>query len=102
MTLNVVPEGLLAASAAVEELTARMAAAQACAAPVIGAVAPPAADPVSLQAAAEFSAHGLERAAIGAEAAEELGRSGLGVAESAESYTVGDVQGAAVFAGGLG
>ncbi|MGB6203635.1 PE domain-containing protein, partial [Mycolicibacter algericus] len=35
MTLNVVPEGLAAASAAVEALTARLAAAQAAAAPLI-------------------------------------------------------------------
>lgn len=46
MTLRVVPEGLAAASAAVEALTARLAAAHASAAPVITAVVPPAADPV--------------------------------------------------------
>ncbi|NOS21510.1 PE domain-containing protein, partial [Mycobacteroides abscessus] len=52
MNLNVVPEGLTATSAAVEALTARLAAAHAAAAPVIGAVVPPAADPVSLETAA--------------------------------------------------
>ncbi|MCZ9335834.1 PE domain-containing protein, partial [Klebsiella pneumoniae] len=43
MTLRVVPEGLTAAGAAVEALTARMAAAHAAAAPVVTAVLPPAA-----------------------------------------------------------
>src|ERR1700733_4417782 len=52
MTLRVVPEGLTAASAGVEALTARLAAAHAGAVPLIAAVAPPAADPVSLQSAA--------------------------------------------------
>ncbi len=41
MNLNVIPEGLLATSAAVEALTARLAAAHAAAAPVIGAVVAP-------------------------------------------------------------
>lgn len=101
MSFTVVPEGLVAASAAVEELAAQLAANQAAAAPVIGAVLPPAADPVSLDAAAGFSANGLERAGIGAEAAEELGRSGLGVSESAGSYALSDLNGAAVYWGGL-
>ncbi|PHO38653.1 hypothetical protein B6F30_15065 [Mycobacterium tuberculosis variant bovis] len=56
MTLRVVPEGLAAASAAVEALTARLAAAHAGAAPAITAVVAPAADPVSLQSAVGFSA----------------------------------------------
>lgn len=64
MTLRVVPEGLAAASAAVEALTARLAAAHASAAPVITAVVPPAADPVSLQTAAGFSAQGVEHAVV--------------------------------------
>ena len=102
MILKVVPEGLIAASAEVEALTARLAAVQAAAAPVIGAVVPPAVDPVSLQAAAGFSARGSSHAAVAAEAAEELGRSGLGIAETAESYTVGDLRGAAGFGAELG
>ncbi len=60
MTLFVVPEGLAAASAAVEALTARLASAYAGAVPVITAVMPPAADPVSLQSAgrsAQRAAH---------------------------------------------
>lgn len=55
MTLRVLPEGLAATSAAVEAVTAQLAAAHAVAAPVVSAVVPPAADPVSLGAAAVFS-----------------------------------------------
>ncbi len=69
MTLRVVAEGL---------------------APVIAAVVAPGADPVSVQSAVGFSALGSERAAIAAEGVEELGRSGVGVAESGVSYAVGD------------
>ncbi|WP_136625869.1 PE family protein, partial [Mycobacterium attenuatum] len=60
MTLWVVPEGLAGAAGAVEALSARLAAAHAAAAPVISAVIPPAADPVSLSTAAGFSAGGIE------------------------------------------
>ncbi|MGC2654248.1 MAG: PE domain-containing protein [Mycobacterium sp.] len=52
MGLRVVPEGLTAASAAVQALTARLASAQGDAAPLVTAVVPPAAYPVSLQTAA--------------------------------------------------
>src|SRR5258707_5313556 len=55
MTLRVVPEGLVAASARIEALTARLASAQAGSAPLITAVVPAAADPVSVQTAAGFS-----------------------------------------------
>ncbi|WP_341286272.1 PE family protein [Mycobacterium decipiens] len=99
MTLRVVPEGLAAASAAVEALTARLAAAHAAAAPVITAVVAPGADPVSVQSAVGFSALGSERAAIAAEGVEELGRSGVGVAESGVSYAVGDAVAASTYAG---
>jgi hypothetical protein len=97
MTLRVVPEGLMATSAAVESLTARLAAAHAAAAPLITAVIPPAADPVSLQTAAGFSAQGLEHAAMAAQGVEELGRSGLGVADSGVSYATGDLEAAATY-----
>jgi hypothetical protein len=90
MTLRVVPEGLAAASAAVEALTARLAAATAAAAPVISVVVPPAADPVSLQTAAGFSAQGLDHAATSAQGAVELGRSGLAVGESGAGYATND------------
>lgn len=101
MILNVVPEGLAAASAAVEALTARLAAVHTAAAPVIGAVLPPAADPVSIQSAAAFSAHGIERNAAAAGAVYELGRAGVGVTEAATSYTVGDMQAAATYMPGM-
>lgn len=102
MTLRVVPEGLAAASTAVEALTARLAAAHAGAAPLITAVVPPAADPVSLQTAAGFSAQGSEHAAVAAQGVEELGRSGVGVRESGASYATGDAAAASsyVVAGG--
>ncbi|OHU24305.1 PE family protein [Mycobacteroides chelonae] len=101
MYLNVVPEGLTAASAAVEALTARLAAVHAAAAPVIGAVAPPAADPVSIQSAAVFSVHGIERNAAAAGAVYELGRAGVGVTEAGAGYTVGDMHAAATYMPGI-
>ena len=69
MTLRVVPEGLAATSAAVEALTARLAAAHAAAAPAITAVVPPAVDPVSLQ-----TALGLQRPGPGARRCRRPGR----------------------------
>src|SRR5579875_1456076 len=98
MTLRVVPEGLAAASAAVEALTARLAAAHAGAVPLITAVVPPAADPVSLQSAAQLSAHGTQHAALAAQGAAELGRSGVGVAAAGASYAAGDAAAAYAFA----
>jgi PE family len=100
MTLRVVPEGLASASAAVDAITARLAAAQAGASPAITAVLPSAADPVSLQTAAGFSAQGSEHAAVAAEGVEELGRAGVGVGESAVSYVAGDVAAAATYLAG--
>ncbi|OBB02001.1 cell motility protein [Mycobacteriaceae bacterium 1482268.1] len=97
MTLRVIPEGLTAASATVEALTARLAAAHAGAAPLVTAVIPPAADPVSLQTAAGMSAHGAEHATVAAQGVEELGRSGTGVGESAASYASGDAAAAASY-----
>ena len=97
MTLRVVPEGLVAASAAVEALTARLAAAHGAAAPLITAVAPPAADPVSLQSAVQFSVHGVEHEAVAAQGVEELGRSGVGVGESGTSYATGDAAAASSY-----
>ncbi|ARG59745.1 PE family protein [Mycobacterium kansasii] len=97
MMLRVVPEGLAAASAAVDALTARLAAAHAAAIPAITAVVPPAADPVSLETAAAFSAVGCEHVAVAAEGVEELGRSGASVAESGVSYAIGDAAAAASY-----
>lgn len=92
MTLRAVPEGLAATSAAVEALATRLAAAHAQAAPLISAVIPPAADPVSLQTAAGFSAQGTEHAAVATQGIAELSRSGLGIGESGTSYATGDEQ----------
>jgi hypothetical protein len=97
MTLRVVPEGLAAASAAVDALTARLAAANAAAAPLITAVIPAAADPVSLQTATGFSSRGGDHVAVAAQGVEELGRSGVGVAESGASYAAGDAAAAAAY-----
>lgn len=97
MTLRVVPEGLVAASAAVEALTARLAAAHAAAAPLTTAVIPPAADVVSLQTAVGMSAHGAQHNTMAALGVEELGRSGVGVGESGASYLTGDAMAAASY-----
>lgn len=97
MTLRVVPEGLAGADAAIEALSARLAAAHAGAAPLITAVVPPAADPVSLQSAAGFSVRGGEHATVAAQGAEELARSGVGVGESGASYASGDAAAASSY-----
>jgi len=97
MTLRVVPEGLVAASTAVEALTTRLAAAHAAAAPVVSAVVPPAVDPVSLQTAVGLSAHGAQHNTVAALGVEELGRSGVGVGESGTSYATGDATAAASY-----
>jgi hypothetical protein len=97
MTLRVVPEGLTAAGSAVEALTARLAAAHAAAAPLVSTVLPPAADPVSLQTAVGFSAHGTEHVAVATEAVTELGRSGVGVGQSGASYAAGDAAAASSY-----
>lgn len=94
MTLRVVPAGLAATSAAVEALTARLAAVQAAAAPFITAVTPPAADAVSMQASLAFSARGAEHAGVAAQGIVELGRSGVGVGESGTGYATADAQAA--------
>ncbi|MUL47914.1 PE family protein [Mycobacterium sp. CBMA293] len=102
MTLRVVPEGLTAAGAAVEALTARLAAAHAAAAPAVTAVLPPAADPVSLQTAIGLSAHGAEHEAVATQGVTELGRSGAGVSASGISYATGDAEAAASYVTVLG
>lgn len=97
MVLNVVPEGLAATSAAVEAITAALAAAHATAAPLITAVAPPAIDPVSLRAAAELSVQGSQHEAVAACGTEVLGRAGVGVAQAGVNYLVADTLAASVF-----
>lgn len=97
MTLRVVPEGLAAASAAVEALAARVAAVHAAAAPVLAAVIPPGADPVSLQTAAGFSAQGAEHAAVSAQGITELVRSAVAVGESGAGYAATDAAAASSY-----
>ena len=97
MALRVVPEGWAATSAAVEALTARLAAAHAGAAPMITAVVPPAVDPVSLQTASGFSAQGVEHAVVAAQGVIELGRAGVGVGASGAGYLAGDAAAAATY-----
>jgi len=97
MTLRVLPEGLVAAAARVDAVTARLAAAHAGAAPLITVVAPPAADPVSLQSALLFSVAGTGHEAVATEGVQELGRSGLGVCESGASYAAGDAAAASSY-----
>lgn len=97
MTLRVVPEALAGASAAIDALTARLAATNAGAAPLITVVAPPAADPVSLQNAAGFSVRGAEHSAAVAHGAQELGRAGVGVGDSGVRYAACDAAAAASY-----
>jgi hypothetical protein len=97
MTLRVVPEGLAAACAGVEALTARLTAAHAVAAQLITAVVPPSIDPVSLQSAAEFSARGGLHTTVATQGAEELGRAGIGVGGSGVSYSSGDAAGSSLY-----
>lgn len=87
MTLRVVPESLAGASAAIEAVTARLAAAHAAAAPFIAAVIPPGSDSVSVCNAVEFSVHGSQHVAM---------------AESGASYAARDALAAASYlSGGL-
>jgi hypothetical protein len=97
MALRVVPEGLAAASASIAALTSRMAGAHAAAVPLISAVAPPAADAVSLESAAGFSARGSAHATMAAQGTEELGRAGVGVGESGVGYTSRDTAAASAY-----
>jgi hypothetical protein len=97
MALQVVPEGLAAAGAAVEALTARLATAHAAAGALVTAVLPCAADAVSLQTATGFSAAGDEHVTVAAQGVEELGRSGVGLGESGISYATGDATAASSY-----
>lgn len=100
MTLRVVPEGLTATSAAVDAITAQLAAAHAAAAATVSAVVPPAADPVSLEAAAVFSARGGQHTTAAAKGVEVLGRAGLGVSLAGAGYAAGDAADAATYLAG--
>jgi hypothetical protein len=95
--LRVVPEGLAATSAAVEAITAQLALAHAEATPAIAAVTPPAADPVSIQAAALFSARGSAHGVAADRGVAVLGRAGVGVGQAGASYAVGDAAAASTY-----
>lgn len=97
MTLRVIPEGLAATSAAVDAITAQLAAAHAAAAPVVSVVVPPAADPVSLAAAAVFSERGSQHSVAAAKGVEVLGRAGLGVSLAGVNYVAGDTAAASTY-----
>ncbi|OBJ13690.1 PE domain-containing protein [Mycobacterium colombiense] len=99
MTLRVIPEGLAATSAAVDAIAAQLAAAHAVAAPVVSVVVPPAADPVSLAAAAVFSERGSQHSAAAAKGVEVLGRAGLGVSLAGVNYVAGDTAAASTYLG---
>ncbi|OBG38939.1 cell motility protein [Mycobacterium alsense] len=97
MTLRVVPEGLAATSAAVEAITARLAAAHAAAAPTISTVLPPGSDPVSVQAALQFSAEAAQHETAAGRGVEVLGRAGVGVEQAGANYAVGDAAAASTY-----
>lgn len=99
MTLRVIPEGLAATGAAVDAITAQLAAAHEAAAPVVSVVVPPAADPVSLAAAAVFSERGSQHSAAAAKGVEVLGRAGWGVSLAGVGYAAGDAAGASTYLG---
>jgi PE family len=102
VTLRVVPEGLAAISAAVEAITARLAAVDLAAGPVISMVLPPGADPVSVQAALQFSAAGAQHETLVARGVEVLGRAGVGVAQAGANYAAGDAAAASAYVGAGG
>jgi hypothetical protein len=95
--LRVLPEGLAATSSAVEAIAAQLASAHAEATPAIAAVMPPAADPVSIQAAALFSARASEHAVAATCGVEVLGRAGVGVGQAGASYAAGDAAAASTY-----
>ncbi len=97
MTLHVVPEGLASTAAAVEAVTAQLAAAHTSAAAVTTAVVAPAADPVSLQNALALSAHGAQHNTVATAGVANLGRAGLGIGQSGLSYASGDADAATVY-----
>ncbi|AWV47419.1 PE-family protein [Mycobacterium leprae Kyoto-2] len=100
MTLGVIPEGLEGASAVIEALTAHLATVHAEAAPFIMEVIPPGSGSVSVQNQVGFNVHGCQYVAMTAHGAEELGRWGVGVAESGVSYALRDAFAVASYLGG--
>ncbi len=97
MNLDVVPEGLAAASAQAGALVTRLIAHNAVHAAAGSAVLPPGSDPVSVKTAAALLAGNTEHTVMAMMGNEEMGRSSMGVAESSTSYALGDNLGAAGF-----
>jgi hypothetical protein len=60
-------------------------------------VLPPAADAVSLQTAVALNANAAAHEAIAGQGVTELGRAGVGVAESGTSYVTGDAMAASSY-----
>ena len=99
--LNVLPEGLIAASAQVAALTGRLPA------PTPRTRSRPApscrrARPAVAKVAASLIGQGAAHQAAAAMGNEELGRSSMGVAESGISYLIGDAEGATAFGAAAG
>ncbi|OSC41056.1 PE family protein [Mycobacterium decipiens] len=99
MTLRLEPEGLAAAGAALAAVTTWLATGHVASLPVLTGAVSTAANPVLRGIATVLGAWDDERAAIATNAIEELGRSGVGVAESGVSYAVGDAVAASTYVG---
>lgn len=93
--LQVVPEALLAGSAALTGITAQQGAATAAATPVVSALVPSGVDTVSMLAAPLFSAQGMEFAMTSALGAAMLGMAAEGMAAVGTAYNLVDAAGAA-------
>ena len=102
MELQVIPEGLWAASGHVAALTGRMIGANAAHAAACGLITAPGSDPVSIKTAAALHGHNAAHQVSAAMGNEELARSAGGVGESAASYTIGDDLGAAAMVAASG
>lgn len=100
--LNVVPEGLMAASMQVEALAARLVAANVAHAAVMATVLPPGSDIPSVKLSAALIGHGVQHETSAMLGNEELVRGGVGVAESGTSYLMGDLEGAGAFTAATG
>lgn len=96
--LEVVPEGLAAASAQADALVARLVGVNASHAVAVGLILPPGADVPSVKVAANLQADGAAHQGMSAMGNEELGRSGMEIAESASSYMMGDTENVGAFA----
>lgn len=90
MQVDVVPEGLAAASAQVAALTARLVGTNAAHAVATGAILPPGADAVSVKTAASLVAEGVAHQAMAGLGNTQLASSSEGVGESGLGYALVD------------